>query len=93
MLATAVLFVKLDSAKNLPVSVQACFQQRVLENRCNQNLQLPFPFVYDIQNMFFPFDFQITNPARGTTSPFCKLTVGNVTLQSKVLHNIPNLLL
>lgn len=25
MLATAVLFVKLDSAKNLPVSVQACF--------------------------------------------------------------------
>lgn len=25
MLATAVLFVKLDSAKNLPVSMQACF--------------------------------------------------------------------
>ncbi|XP_020611586.1 extended synaptotagmin-2-like isoform X2 [Orbicella faveolata] len=47
MLATAVLFVKLDSAKNLP----------------------------------------ITNPARGTTSPFCKLTVGNITLQSKTIQD------
>ena len=27
---------------------------------------------------------QITNAARGTASPFCKITVGNVTLQSKV---------
>ncbi|XP_078376188.1 extended synaptotagmin-2-like isoform X2 [Oculina patagonica] len=47
MLATAALFVKLDSAKNLP----------------------------------------ITNPARGTTSAFCKLTVGNVTLQSKTIQD------
>ncbi|CAH3120834.1 unnamed protein product [Porites lobata] len=47
MLATAALFVKLDSAKNLPV----------------------------------------TNAARGTTSAFCKLTVGNVTLQSKTIQD------
>ncbi|XP_027052448.1 extended synaptotagmin-2-A-like isoform X2 [Pocillopora damicornis] len=47
MLATAALFVKLDSAKNLPV----------------------------------------TNAARGTTSAFCKLTVGNVTFQSKTIQD------
>ncbi|XP_031566724.1 extended synaptotagmin-2-A-like isoform X2 [Actinia tenebrosa] len=47
MLGTAALFVKLDSAKNLPV----------------------------------------TNPARGTTSAFCKLTVGNRTLQSKTIQD------
>ncbi|KAK3739454.1 hypothetical protein QZH41_017292 [Actinostola sp. cb2023] len=47
MLGTAALFVKLDSAKNLPV----------------------------------------TNPARGTTSGFCKLTVGNKTLCSKVIQD------
>lgn len=47
MLATAALFVKLDSAKNLPV----------------------------------------TNAARGTTSAFCKLTVGNITFQSKTIQD------
>ncbi|XP_020906062.1 extended synaptotagmin-3 isoform X3 [Exaiptasia diaphana] len=47
MLGTAALFVKLDSAKNLPV----------------------------------------TNPARGTTSAFCKLTVGNKTLCSKTIQD------
>ncbi|EDO32931.1 predicted protein [Nematostella vectensis] len=45
MLATSALFVKLDSAKNLPV----------------------------------------TNAARGTTSAFCKLTVGNKTKNSKTI--------
>ena len=32
----------------------------------------------------------MTNAARGTTSAFCKLTVGNVTLQSKVSIIIVN---
>ncbi|XP_074624645.1 extended synaptotagmin-2-like isoform X1 [Acropora palmata] len=45
--ASAALFVKLDSAKNLPV----------------------------------------TNAARGTTSAFCKLTVGNVTFKSKTIQD------
>ena len=44
MLGTAALFVKLDSAKNLPV----------------------------------------TNPARGTVSAYCKLTLGNETYTSQV---------
>ena len=58
-----------------------------------QNLRLPkYTVIKTTQsvkghcfNVNYNF-FQVTNAARGTTSAFCKLTVGNITYQSKVGH-------